>query len=166
MSTFTLSKRTVESWLMVGCEWTVGMYYVIQILLFFSLPVERPTQLNQRSIQPGTSPHKMGTLKKSQSPSKSKSSTNGIHIKKVKGENFYKNAKTVKLIKMRNGGKPVYDRNGKIKEAAAFQKTEKDAPNGRVEPDKRWFGTLWCCRFVSQLIFFVKVTPELFHRTR
>ena len=41
-----------------------------------------------------------------------------------------------------NSGKPVYGRDGKIKEAAAFQKTEAETEPGRVQPDKRWFGAL------------------------
>ena len=41
---------------------------------------------------------------------------------------------------MLNGGKAVRDRDGKIVQAAAFQKGEKDAPPGRVKPDRRWFG--------------------------
>lgn len=43
---------------------------------------------------------------------------------------------------MLSGGKPVYGRDGKIVEAAAFQKTEADAKPGRVQPDRRWFGEL------------------------
>jgi nuclear GTP-binding protein len=41
---------------------------------------------------------------------------------------------------MLNGGKAVRDKDGKITEAAAFQKGEKDAKPGRVMPDRRWFG--------------------------
>jgi nuclear GTP-binding protein len=41
---------------------------------------------------------------------------------------------------MLNGGKAVRDKDGKIIEAAAFQKGEKDAKPGRVMPDRRWFG--------------------------
>ena len=41
---------------------------------------------------------------------------------------------------MLNGGKAVRDRDGKIIEAAACQKGEKDALPGRVQPDRRWFG--------------------------
>lgn len=41
---------------------------------------------------------------------------------------------------MLNGGKAVRDKDGKIIEAAAFQKGEKDAKPGRVQPDRRWFG--------------------------
>ena len=42
---------------------------------------------------------------------------------------------------MLNGGKAVRDKNGKVIEAAAFQKGEKEAKPGRVQPDRRWFGT-------------------------
>ncbi|KAG8903211.1 GTPase required for pre-60S ribosomal subunit nuclear export and maturation [Tulasnella sp. 403] len=61
-------------------------------------------------------------------------------IKRVKGENFYRDAKKAARVKMLAGGKPVRDRGGNIVEAAAFQKGEKDAPAGRIQPDRRWFG--------------------------
>lgn len=60
--------------------------------------------------------------------------------KKVKGENFYHNAKTAGRLKMMKGGKPVYDRTGKVIQAAAFQKGEDETAPGRVQPDRRWFG--------------------------
>ena len=41
---------------------------------------------------------------------------------------------------MLNGGKAVRDRDGKIIQAAAFQKGEKETEPGRVKPDRRWFG--------------------------
>ena len=63
--------------------------------------------------------------------------------KKVKGENFYHNAKTAGRLKMMKGGKPVYDRNGKMIQAAAFQKGEDETTPGRVQPDRRWFGASW-----------------------
>ena len=63
--------------------------------------------------------------------------------KKVKGENFYHNAKTAGRLKMMKGGKPVYDRKGKMIQAAAFQKGEDETTLGRVQPDRRWFGRLW-----------------------
>lgn len=44
-----------------------------------------------------------------------------------------------------SGGKAVRDKDGKIIEAAAFQKTEADAKPGRVKPDRRWFGEHNCC---------------------
>jgi nuclear GTP-binding protein len=56
------------------------------------------------------------------------------------GENFYRDAKKASKVKMLNGGKAVRDKDGKIIEAAAFQKGEKDAKPGRVMPDRRWFG--------------------------
>src|SRR5882757_8219367 len=63
--------------------------------------------------------------------------------KKVKGENFYHNAKTAGRLKMMKGGKPVYDRKGKMVQAAVFQKGEDETTPGRVQPDRRWFGTSW-----------------------
>jgi nuclear GTP-binding protein len=75
----------------------------------------------------------------SSSPSKTRSSSS-THLKRVKGENFYRNAKQAARLKMYSGGKPVYDRDGKIIQAAAFQKTEAETVPGRVQPDKRWFG--------------------------
>ena len=49
---------------------------------------------------------------------------------------------------MLNGGKAVRDKNGKIIQAAAFQKGEDETKPGRVQPDRRWFGTLnLFCRF-------------------
>jgi len=35
------------------------------------------------------------------------------------------------------GGKPVYDRKGKMVQAAAFQKGEDETTPGRVQPDRR-----------------------------
>lgn len=57
------------------------------------------------------------------------------------GENFYVDAKGARKKKLLTGGKAVRDRDGKIVEAAAFQKGEDEAPNGRVQADRRWFGT-------------------------
>jgi nuclear GTP-binding protein len=75
---------------------------------------------------------------------KNKSSINGpstsLSLKKIKGENFYRNAKAVARLKMLKGGKPVRDKDGKIVQAAAFQRGEKEVKPGRVQPDKRWFG--------------------------
>jgi nuclear GTP-binding protein len=89
------------------------------------------------------------TPKMTPSPSKTRSSSNSkISLAKVKGENFYRNAKQVGRLKMLNGGKAVRDKNGKIIQAAAFQKGEDETKPGRVQPDRRWFGTLNpFCRF-------------------
>ena len=90
-----------------------------------------------------------GSQKMAPSPSKTRSSSNSkISIAKVKGENFYRNAKQVGRLKMLNGGKAVRDKNGRIIQAAAFQKGEDETKPGRVQPDRRWFGTLNpFCRF-------------------
>jgi nuclear GTP-binding protein len=62
-------------------------------------------------------------------------------LKRVKGENFYRDAKAAARLKMLNGGKAVRDKDGKIIKAAAFQKGEDETKPGRVQPDRRWFGT-------------------------
>lgn len=77
--------------------------------------------------------------KKFASGSASKSS---MTLKRVKGENFYRDAKAAARLKMLNGGKAVRDRDGKITKAAAFQAGEDETKPGRVQPDRRWFGML------------------------
>ncbi|KAJ7919391.1 NGP1NT-domain-containing protein [Mycena leptocephala] len=91
----------------------------------------------------------MAPLKKQSSPSKTRSSTSAskVSLKRVKGENFYRNAKQVSRLKMLNGGKPIRDKDGKIIQAAAFQKGEDETKPGRVQPDRRWFGNT---RVISQ----------------
>lgn len=81
----------------------------------------------------------MAPSKKPVSSSKARSSSQPS-LKKVKGENFYRNAKAVARLKMLSGGKAVRDRDGKIIQAAAFQKGEDETTPGRVQPDRRWFG--------------------------
>ncbi|WVW78817.1 nucleolar GTP-binding protein 2 [Kwoniella bestiolae CBS 10118] len=78
---------------------------------------------------------------------KSGSAGGEFSIKKVKGENFYRDAKAASRVKMLNGGKAVRDKDGNIVQAAAFQKGEKEAEPGRVRPDRRWFGNT---RVISQ----------------
>ncbi|KAB5591186.1 hypothetical protein CTheo_5360 [Ceratobasidium theobromae] len=70
-----------------------------------------------------------------------------LTLKRVKGENFYRDAKSAARVKMLSGGKPVRDRDGKIIKAAAFQKGEDETKPGRVQPDRRWFGNT---RVISQ----------------
>jgi nuclear GTP-binding protein len=83
----------------------------------------------------------MAPIKKTASASKTRSSSSkALTLKKVKGENFYRNAKQAARLKMINGGKPVRDKDGKIIQAAAFQKGEDETKPGRVQPDRRWFG--------------------------
>ncbi|KAK0209016.1 NUC091 domain-containing protein [Desarmillaria ectypa] len=78
---------------------------------------------------------------------RSSSSSSKVTLAKVKGENFYRNAKQVTRLKMLNGGKPIRDKDGKITQAAAFQKGEDETKPGRVQPDRRWFGNT---RVISQ----------------
>jgi nuclear GTP-binding protein len=82
------------------------------------------------------------TPKPKSSSSKAKSSSSKVTLARVKGENFYRNAKQASRVKMLNGGKPVRDKDGKIIQAAAFQKGEDETKPGRVQPDRRWFGAL------------------------
>ena len=82
----------------------------------------------------------MAPPKKSPTSSKTRSSASQPYIKKVKGENFYHDAKTANRLKMLKGGKAVRDKDGKIIQAAAFQKGEDETKPGRVQPDRRWFG--------------------------
>ena len=100
----------------------------------------------------------MAPSKKSPASSKTRSSSSSSssqpHIKKVKGENFYHNAKTVGRLKMLNGGKAVRDKDGKIIQAAAYQKGEDETKPGRVQPDRRWFGMshMDCMRALEKLM--------------
>jgi len=85
----------------------------------------------------------MAPTKKGISPGKPKSSSSGpkISLARVKGENFYRTGKQVARLKLLNSGKAVRDKDGKIIQAAAFQKGEDETKPGRVQPDRRWFGT-------------------------
>ncbi|KAI6008912.1 NGP1NT-domain-containing protein [Pisolithus orientalis] len=83
----------------------------------------------------------MGATKKQKTPSKD------VTLKKIKGENFYRNAKQAARVKMLSGGRPVRDKDGKIIQAAEFQKGENETKPGRVQPDRRWFGNT---RVISQ----------------
>ncbi|KXN85716.1 Nucleolar GTP-binding protein 2 [Leucoagaricus sp. SymC.cos] len=86
----------------------------------------------------------MAPTKKGNTPSKTRSS---VSLKKVRGENFYRDAKKVGRLNMYKGGKAVRDKDGKIVQAAAFQKGEDETKPGRVQPDRRWFGNT---RVISQ----------------
>ncbi|CAE6471337.1 unnamed protein product [Rhizoctonia solani] len=86
----------------------------------------------------------MAPIKPKKSP---QSGEKKFTLKRVKGENFYRDAKAAARVKMLNGGKAVRDRDGKIIKAAAFQKGEDETKPGRVQPDRRWFGNT---RVISQ----------------
>lgn len=98
-----------------------------------------------------TRSYEMAPTKKSSSGSKTRSSGSQISLQKIKGENFYRDAKQVKRLKMLSGGKAVRDRDGKIIQAAAFQKGEDETMPGRVQPDRRWFGASSLCLCLANL---------------
>ena len=62
----------------------------------------------------------------------------------VKGENFYRDAKKMKQVRMLKGGKPVRNSQGKIIKAADYQSRLASGTVGRVQADRRWF-----CMFLS-----------------
>ncbi|EAA64786.1 hypothetical protein AN1666.2 [Aspergillus nidulans FGSC A4] len=64
---------------------------------------------------------------------------------RVKGENFYRDAKKVKRLNMLKDGKPQRDAAGNITVAASYQSRE--APVARIEPNRKWFGNT---RVISQ----------------
>lgn len=57
---------------------------------------------------------------------------------RVKGENFYRDAKKVLHLNMYKSGKAVRNAKGEVVQAAYLQKT--DTPMARVEPNRKWFG--------------------------
>ncbi|RYO86038.1 hypothetical protein DL766_003631 [Monosporascus sp. MC13-8B] len=61
----------------------------------------------------------------------------GMDNIKIKGENFYRNAKKIKTLNMRKDGKPQRNFEGKIVQAASYQ--SRDAAVARVEPNRKWF---------------------------
>jgi len=70
-----------------------------------------------------------------------------MHLLRRAGENFYRDAKSVKMKNMLSGKSvnAVRDAQGKIIQAAEFQSSE--ALPGRIQPDRRWFGNT---RTISQ----------------
>lgn len=80
--------------------------------------------------------------------SSAKSPSSSVSLKKIKGENFYRNAKQVARLKLLTGGKPIRDKDGNIIQAAAFQKGESETKPGRVQPDRRWFGECYFTRYL------------------
>lgn len=57
---------------------------------------------------------------------------------RVKGENFYRDAKKVRHLLMYKSGRATRNAKGEIVKAAALQST--DAPVARVDPNRKWFG--------------------------
>ncbi|KAI1414168.1 nucleolar GTP-binding protein [Hypoxylon sp. FL1857] len=81
----------------------------------------------------------MGTGKKERNRlTRQGKSGSGMDNIKVKGENFYRDAKKVKALNIRkDDGKPVRNADGKIIQSAKYQ--SRDVPSARVEPNRKWF---------------------------
>ncbi|KAF2665112.1 putative nucleolar GTPase [Microthyrium microscopicum] len=80
----------------------------------------------------------MGTGKKEASRKERQGKTNdGMANVKIKGENFYRDAKKVRVLKRLTDGKPTRNAAGKITQSASYQ--SRDKPKARVEPHRKWF---------------------------
>lgn len=81
---------------------------------------------------------------------------------RVKGENFYRDAKKVKKVNMYKGGKAVRNAKGEIVKEAYLQ--QRTVPTARVESNRRWFGNT---RVIAQdaLAHFRKAMGEKRHDT-
>ncbi|KAI1321030.1 GTPase required for pre-60S ribosomal subunit nuclear export and maturation [Mortierella claussenii] len=80
----------------------------------------------------------MGQLKKEHNRVKAAGGSNGLGNVKVKGENFYRDAKAAKQVQLLKGGRAIRNAQGKVIKAAAFQ--SKAVEPGRVAPNRKWFG--------------------------
>ncbi|KAF2254797.1 NGP1NT-domain-containing protein [Trematosphaeria pertusa] len=88
----------------------------------------------------------MGTFKKEAKRRERQGTTSdGLGNVKVKGENFYRSGKKVKVLKRLTDGKAQRNARGDITKAASYQ--SRDAPVARVQPDRRWFNNT---RVISQ----------------
>jgi hypothetical protein len=54
----------------------------------------------------------------------------------TQGENFYRDAKKVKVLNRLKDGKPQRNAEGKITKAASYQ--SRDIPVARIEPNRKW----------------------------
>jgi len=79
----------------------------------------------------------MGTQKKEKSRRVRQGDSRDGNLR-VKGENFYRDAKKVKHLQMYKTGRATRNARGEIIKAAALQST--DAPTARVDPNRKWFG--------------------------
>ncbi|KAJ3075304.1 GTPase required for pre-60S ribosomal subunit nuclear export and maturation [Quaeritorhiza haematococci] len=91
----------------------------------------------------------MGKRRETKSPggagtgaASSRSSTGGgglDNVYKVKGTNFYRDAKKVRQVNMYKGGKPTRNKDGRIIKPAEFQSRLASGTVARVQPNRRWF---------------------------
>lgn len=81
----------------------------------------------------------MGTGKKEATRrAKGGETGNGFGNIRVKGVNFYRDAKKVKKLSMYKEGRAKHNAAGEEVQAATFQ--SKEIPNARIDPNRRWFG--------------------------
>jgi nuclear GTP-binding protein len=80
----------------------------------------------------------MGQLKKEHNRVQAAGGSNGLGNVKVKGENFYRDAKAAKQVQLLKGGRATRNAQGKVIKAASFQ--SKVVEPGRVAPNRKWFG--------------------------
>ncbi|KAI1329769.1 NGP1NT domain-containing protein [Xylariaceae sp. FL0255] len=79
----------------------------------------------------------MGTGKKERTRLAREGKTGGMDNVKIKGENFYRDAKKIRALNIRKDKGPRRNAAGDIVQAAAYQ--SRDAPTARIEPNRRWF---------------------------
>ncbi|KAI0467153.1 NGP1NT domain-containing protein [Xylaria cf. heliscus] len=79
----------------------------------------------------------MGTGKKERSRLAREGKTGSMDNVKIKGENFYRDAKKIRALNIRKDNGPRRNAEGKIVQAAKYQ--SRDAPVARIEPNRRWF---------------------------
>ncbi|KAK5778219.1 hypothetical protein RI543_003878 [Arxiozyma heterogenica] len=86
----------------------------------------------------------MGTAKKEKQRRIREGNTKDGNLR-VKGENFYRDAKRVKFLNMYTKGGAIKNKKGDVIKAAPLQ--DSTIPDARVQPDRRWFGN---SRVISQ----------------
>ncbi|KKY35323.1 putative nucleolar gtp-binding protein 2 [Diaporthe ampelina] len=79
----------------------------------------------------------MGNFKKEKSRRARDGTCTGGATFKIKGENFYRDAKKVKQLNIFKEGKAQRNADGEITKAASYQ--SRDVPSTRVEPNRKWF---------------------------
>ncbi|KAI1108809.1 nucleolar GTP-binding protein 2 [Nemania sp. NC0429] len=79
----------------------------------------------------------MGTAKKERNRLSREGKTGSMDNVKIKGENFYRDAKRVRALNIRKDHGPQRNAEGTITQAAKYQ--SRDAPVARIEPNRRWF---------------------------
>lgn len=105
----------------------------------FSSHTHPPISTACSTEQAGKAFSKMGTAKKEAARKERQGkTTGGMSNVKVKGENFYRSAKKVKVLNIRKDPGPQRNATGNITKAAAYQSRE--APKARIEPNRKWFG--------------------------